>query len=189
MTLRHPDGTPFTAEDKRERKNRKRTPAPKFYPKTRAPRVDRVNMTEEEWMAHRKENQRDRSARYAMRFPGLTNGKLRKRRAEYPWYAMLLAAGDRSRNSGLEYNLTKEWAEKTYTGLCCLTNIPFITSYDKPAGKSGCRPYSPSIDRINPLKGYTRDNCRWVLFAVNSFKQQMTDQEMYAIAHALIANK
>jgi hypothetical protein len=54
------------------------------------------------------------------------------------------------------------------------------------AGKSGVRPYSPSIDRINPLKGYTQDNSRWVLTAVNSFKGEMSDAEMLTIARALV---
>jgi hypothetical protein len=82
-----------------------------------------------------------------------------------------------------------EWAEKTYTGVCALTGLPFINSAQAIAGKSGGRPYSPSIDRINPLKGYTQDNCRFVLFAVNSFKGTMSDPEMYHIARALISHQ
>ena len=158
----------------------------RFYPAQRAVRVDRSKMTEAEWMEHKRQKGRERCARWNERHPGVSNAALRKRRAENPWYAQLLAAGDRSRNSNLEYDLTAEWARATYTGVCVLTGLPFHVSYLEEAGKSGGRPYSPSIDRINPLKGYTQDNCRWVLFAVNSFKGTMTDQEMLTIARALI---
>jgi hypothetical protein len=146
-------------------------------------------MTEEEWLEHKRKKDCEKCARWNARNPGRSNANLRKRRAESPWYSSLLAAGDRSRKIGREFNLTKEWADKNYSGFCVLTGLPFQVSYDKPAEKSGGRPYSPSIDRINPLKGYTQDNCRFVLFAVNSFKGTMSDPEMYHIAKALLANQ
>ena len=164
----------------------KPNPQSRPYPQNRAPRVDRSKMTVEEWSEHIKQKDREKCARWNARNPGKSNAALRKRRAENPWYAQLLAAGDRSRNAGLEYNLTADWAKKTYTGFCALTGLPFRVSYQETAGKSGGRPYSPSIDRINPLTGYTQDNCRWVLFAVNSFKGTMSDAEMLTIARALV---
>lgn len=158
------------------------------YPEKRAPRVDRSKMTEEEWVEHKRKEGREKSARWAERNPGVTSAALRKRRAEYPWYSGLLAAGDRSRQKKHEFTLTAEWAEQTYTGHCSLTGIPFIIAARGPAGKSGLRTYSPSIDRINPLKGYTQDNSRWVLTAVNSFKGTMSDVEMFHIARALLSH-
>lgn len=163
-------------------------PKTRFYPETRAPRIDPSIMTPEELAIHKVKQQREKSARYNARHPGLTNGKLRGRRATFPWYGSLLAAGDRSRQRNHEFNLTAEWAAATYTGFCSLTGLPFINSAAQEAGTSGGRPYSPSIDRISPLKGYTQDNCRWVLFAVNSLKGTMTDAEMLTIARALTKN-
>ena len=156
------------------------------YPANRAPRVDRNKMTEEEWIAHKKQKDCEKCARWNERNPGKSNGNLRKRRGEQPWYSSLLHAGDRSRKHGHEHDLTADWARATYTGVCSLTGLPFVISALAPAGKSGLRPYSPSIDRINPLKGYTQDNCRWVLSAINSFKGEMSDAEMYHIARALL---
>lgn len=159
-----------------------------MYPNTRAARVDRSKMTVEEWEEHKRRKDCEKCARWNARNPGKSNGSLRKRRSEQPWYSSLLHAGDRSRKVGHEHDLTAEWARRTYTGACSLTGIPFHVSATLPAGKSGGRPYSPSIDRISPLKGYTQDNCRWVLFAVNSFKGTMTDAEMLTIARALTKN-
>jgi hypothetical protein len=160
-----------------------------FYPETRAPRVDLSTMTLEEQAEHKKQKDREKCARWNARNPGKSRGALRTRRGEYPWYQSLLAAGNRAHFKGLEHDLTKEWAERTFTGYCSLTGLPFINRAQGPAGKSGGVAYSPSIDRINPLKGYTQDNCRWVLFAVNSLKGTMTDAEMYHIAAALLAKR
>jgi hypothetical protein len=165
----------------------KPNPRARAYPAQRAARVDRSKMTLEEWAGHKRIKDCEKCARWNARNPGKSNSNLRRRRAENPWYSSLLHAGDRSRKNGLVYDLTIEWAIATYTGACSLTGIPFIISAQGPAGKSGLRPYSPSIDRINPLKGYTQDNCRWVLSAVNSFKGEMTDAEMLTIAKALLA--
>lgn len=159
------------------------------YPKNRAPRVDRSKMTAEEWAEHKRKKDCEKCARWNERHPGVSRAALRKRRAELPWYSSLIGSGQRARDNEVEYDLTAEWAKTTYTGACSLTGIPFIISAKEKAGKSGLRPYSPSIDRINPLKGYTQDNCRFVLFAVNSFKNTMSDAEMYYIAEALLANR
>jgi hypothetical protein len=159
------------------------------YPKNRAARVDRSKMTPEEWDEHKKKKDCEKCARWNARNPGKSNGNLRKRRGAFPWYSSLLHAGDRSRKVGHEHDLTVEWAIATYTGVCSLTGVPFVISALTPAGKCGVRPYSPSIDRINPLKGYTQDNCRWVLSAINSFKGEMSDAEMYHVALALLSRR
>lgn len=47
-------------------------------------------------------------------------------------------------------------------------------------------PTAISIDRINNSKGYTKKNVRLVCFAVNTFKQSMTDQKMLEMAKAIV---
>ena len=163
-----------------------------FYPPNRAARVDYSKMTEEERIGFIKQKDREKCARWNERHPGVSRAALRKRRAESPWYQAVFGSGQRARDRKLDHNLTKEWAIATYTGFCFLTGIPFVVAAKEKAGRSGGRTYSPSIDRINPLKGYTQDNCRWVLHAVNNFKGEMTDAEMLTVAKALVdrlANK
>lgn len=45
------------------------------------------------------------------------------------------------------------------------------------------------MDRIDSSKGYTQDNCRFILFAVNSFKGVGTDALMLEIAQALLERR
>jgi hypothetical protein len=167
----------------------KKNPNARPYPKNRAPRVDRAAMTEEEWVAHKRKKDCEKCARWNERNPGKSRAALRRRRHESPWYSSLRGSAQRAKDGGIECDINNAWAVETYNGVCSLTGIPFVISALGPAGRSGIRPYSPSIDRINPLKGYTQDNCRWVLSAINMFKGEMSDAEMYHIAEALLAKR
>lgn len=74
-------------------------------------------------------------------------------------------AKGRAKKYGHEFSLTKEWVkERIDAGTCELTGIKFIVG-SKIVGR--CGPYSPSIDRIDSFKGYTPDNCRVILWALN----------------------
>lgn len=66
------------------------------------------------------------------------------------------------------YNLCK-------TGKCDITGIGFNTT-------SGKNPCSPSLDRIVPKLGYVRGNVRVILWALNAFKNEWSDSEIYPIA-------
>jgi hypothetical protein len=106
-------------------------------------------------------------------------------RMKKPWQHLLCGARDRAKTKGIEFTLTKEWALATYTGRCAVTGYPFELRPFR--GKTGARSLSPSIDRIDPDKGYTPDNCRFVLWAVNAFKFTSSDVEMVELAQAIVA--
>lgn len=50
-------------------------------------------------------------------------------------------------------------------GRCMMTGLPFTD--EQVGSKAAAHPYRPSLDRIDPHKPYTRENCRLVLQAVN----------------------
>jgi len=61
----------------------------------------------------------------------------------------------------LEFRLTREWIqEKLNRGVCELTGIAFDMEGKRTQN-------SPSIDRISSKEGYTPENCRMVLWALN----------------------
>lgn len=57
-------------------------------------------------------------------------------------------------------------------GSCCKTGIKF--SFDKLKKQN---PYSPSPDRIDNSKGYTKDNVQWVVWIYNKIKGDFDEEE------------
>jgi len=108
-------------------------------------------------------------------------------RTAQPYRMLVLSAKGRARKKQVPYDLTVQWAQERWTGRCELTGIPFELAYGR--GKKGGRPLSPSLDRIDPAKGYTQGNCRFVLQAINAFKGTMPDEEMLRLAEALLRRK
>jgi len=92
------------------------------------------------------------------------------------------SAKKRCMKTGMVFNLDKAWVKQNYTGYCALTGIPFI-----PDGTRS--PYAVSLDRIDNQKGYLKNNCRFVLFGVNTFKGSGTDNDMYFIAERLLKKR
>jgi|SRR6185437_12966403 len=97
---------------------------------------------------------------------------------------LLYQAKARAKARGLPFDLTVEWAQRTFTGRCALTDVEFV-NYPVQIRGQGPKPYSASIDRIDPKKGYVQENCRFVIFAVNAFRGTLGDQGMYDLAHIL----
>ena len=75
---------------------------------------------------------------------------------------LLSSCRGRARRKGLEFDLTKEWLVPLLERPCPLTGIEF----DFEGGPRNLR--TPSVDRIDSSKGYTKDNCRVILWALNA---------------------
>lgn len=121
-----------------------------------------------------------REARLALR-----RGQFQKERLAAPWRSLLSSSKERAAKKRISFSLTEEWAASRWTGKCELTGIEFRLGQRGP----GPKPYSPSIDRINPTIGYDPDNCRFVLHTVNAMKGTLSDEEMYEIAEALLKQR
>jgi hypothetical protein len=95
------------------------------------------------------------------------------------------AARHRSKAKGIPVTITIEWIEEQLKlNRCAVTGLPFDW---KPAKRQN--PYSPSLDRIDSLKGYEPGNCRVVLFAVNTACGAWGEQVFREIATAWIAHQ
>lgn len=119
---------------------------------------------------------------YRTYYPGYAQKKM----TAQPWSTLLAGAKRRAKIKNIPFDLTPEWAAKRWTGYCELTRLPFSEPEKRVGYKN--RNMSPSIDRINPAGSYTQNNCRIILWAINCFKRDSSDAEMYEIAKALIAN-
>lgn len=98
---------------------------------------------------------------------------------------MLANAKARAKDKGLVITLTREWVrDQLDIGTCAVTGIPF----DMEVKLRGCghmAPWSPSLDRIEPSKGYTKENCRMVVWMYNCAKHISTDADVMRLASAL----
>lgn len=93
--------------------------------------------------------------------------RMQKQSVERALTAAVKGARQRSNAKGIGFDITATWLleQAQRQGFkCCLTSIPFYMPTD---AKSFRHPFAPSIDRINPSGGYTKDNVRLVVFAIN----------------------
>ncbi|MDE2097093.1 MAG: hypothetical protein KGL39_07595 [Patescibacteria group bacterium] len=108
-----------------------------------------------------------------------------KERNSLPWKGPVDAAIRRAKEKGLPCDIDYEWAKARWTGRCELSGIPFRV------GERGTGPkfFVASIDQIIPKGGYTKENSRFVLWAINAFKYDATDEDVYQVAEALFMRR
>lgn len=95
-----------------------------------------------------------------------------------------LGARDRANKHKLDFNITKEdlidlW--NIQNELCAISKIKMTHIIF-----SGRVPTNVSIDRINPLKGYTKGNVQLVCMAVNQMKNDLTMDELLFFCEEII---
>jgi hypothetical protein len=80
----------------------------------------------------------------------------------------------RAKEKGLEFNLELE--DIVYPENCPILNIKL----ERQTGH--LRGNSPSVDRINPAKGYTKDNVQVISQKANAMKHNATPEELILFA-------
>lgn len=131
------------------------------------------------WRANNRELLRARSKTYFRVY-------FEKTAATQPWLYLFRGARQRAKENNVPFDLDEAWAKQRWTGRCELTDLEFSPPEKRKGNK--LRNFSPSIDRIVGERGYTKDNCRFILWAVNSFKRDSSDADMYKTAVALVKN-
>jgi hypothetical protein len=98
-------------------------------------------------------------------------------RQTQPWRKLIWNARTRANRRNLAFDLTLEWIEARWTGNCECSQVPFEIF--------GSKLFAPSIDRIDPKKGYTQNNCRVILWGINMLKAHLDDAEVYRFLSAI----
>lgn len=89
----------------------------------------------------------------------------------------------------LPFDLDRAWVLRQLDEqkwACALTRIPFNWKRVEGARRRGFSWDAVSVDRIQHKRGYTKGNVRFILNAVNLFRNDGSDVRMYAIAAALL---
>jgi hypothetical protein len=151
-----------------------------------SPQGVKPRLTSKADLARKAANQRRRYSRHKNKINALFAELRTKPRGR----ALVLwcSAKHRAKRYKLQFDLPKEWIEdKLIKGCCDMTGIQFDLSTG--GGRRNRHPYAPSIDRINSSGGYTVDNCRVVIWHVNTALAQYGDEALYKLAEALVARR
>lgn len=92
------------------------------------------------------------------------------------------SARRRARQQDLEFNITECFIINLYEkqhGLCAMSGEKFLLA------KKDSVEFGPSIDRINPKKGYTKKNVRLVRFRLNIMKSNLSDKSLLEICQSI----
>lgn len=93
-------------------------------------------------------------------------------------------ARERAKERNIPFSLTLDHVMKHIEyGKCSITGLPFQINK-----REGMRtnPYAPSLDQIEPNKGYTNENIRVVIWAYNAMKNEMSDFEVWTICYHVV---
>lgn len=110
----------------------------------------------------------------------------RCKKTEQPWLFLLRGAKARAAEKGIDFDLDAEFIQSIWTNVCPVLNIPLVSAVHEsaPRGQSKSKPHdnSPTLDRIDPLKGYTKDNVVIMSYRANMIKNCGSAEEHYRIA-------
>lgn len=103
------------------------------------------------------------------------------KRKRNPVYDMWLNAKTRARKSGMEFDI--ELDDLVVPTICPVFGFPLVRN----KGSAGFN--SPSVDRIDNTKGYTKDNIWVISYKANEIKNRYSLEELDAVVTALKTRK
>ncbi len=149
------------------------------------------NANQAVWRAYRKswreKNVLKERARWrAWRMKNLSHLYERKRKPEYIAASIVQGARRRARAIGCAFRLNlKDIRVRVLRGVCEVTGARFAYERD-PRWRTN--PLAPSLDRVNPKKGYTRDNVKVVTWQYNVAKHEFGLEQFAAMALAFVTH-
>ena len=90
-------------------------------------------------------------------------------------------ARSRAKRDSVDFNLTQQYLESIVSDECPIFKIPFEWGVSG-LGSGKTKPNCPTLDRIQPDKGYVEGNVAFISYRANRIKDNGTMQEHYDIA-------
>jgi hypothetical protein len=97
---------------------------------------------------------------------------------------MLKNARNRAKDKNLPFDLDREFLQSIAPSHCPVFGIPLQWSCFR-SNKPGGLPDSPSLDRIDPSKGYTKDNVWIISHKANTIKSYASHEELKLVTEAV----
>ena len=109
-------------------------------------------------------------------------------------YSLFVHARGRASLKSIQFDLDYEWVlDRLKGGVCEATGIPFVFDHRDNGFSIVDRgmlrnPFTPSIDKTDPNKGYTKDNCKVVVYMYNTCKNAFSDEAVQYFCSAYVEN-
>lgn len=94
----------------------------------------------------------------------------------------------RSVKNNFNFDLDKDFIEQLFikqSGLCAVSKLKFVFEKDNNFKR---RPFAPSLDRIDPSKGYIKSNIRFVCVIVNLALNEFGDKSFDLMCRSYVKN-
>lgn len=91
----------------------------------------------------------------------------------------------RSKAKNIPYNLSLPYVRSIATDNCPVFGFPLEWNRQSSGKPSGPKYNSPSLDRIDPKKGYVKGNVVWISMKANSIKNDATIEELEKVTQWL----
>lgn len=100
---------------------------------------------------------------------------------------MLTRCKSQATKIGLEFDLDLEWFKHELgKGTCAVTGLDFVTPKYDPGARGKRNPWTPSVDRIDNTKGYSKSNCRLVVWMYNLAKSNYAEEDVMRMCGAIV---
>lgn len=99
-------------------------------------------------------------------------------------YNLIHSAKYRAGKAGLEFDLDIQWAINQ-PNVCKYTGME-LTYTNNGKNYTDRKPQTASIDKIDPTKGYTKDNCQIISWWFNCAKQQFSTKEVIELCAKVV---
>ncbi len=129
------------------------------------------------------DSDRERTRRWSAENPESSRKATRRWNAQNPARKLLNQCRNSAKARGRECTITVEMIEGMLAPMTCsATGLPLTWEH---GGDSARNPWAPSIDRIDPTKGYVDSNVRVVCVLYNLARNNFPDEAVMTMARAL----
>lgn len=97
---------------------------------------------------------------------------------------MITKARERAKNKNLPFDIDHEYVRSIVVSHCPVFGIPLEWSVQRGKGSVQLA-NSPSLDRIDPTKGYVKGNVWIISSKANTFKSYATHEELKILTEAV----
>lgn len=151
----------------------------------RCPVCHKVNKSKFKLCQKCRDKKREAFQAYRKNHPNKVKSYTKKRQKKLeniPWVRAIYTAKARAKRLNLQFDLTIDYLKSIWVddgSLCPVLGIPMYSTSDTLDS-------IPSVDRIDPTRGYVQDNIRIISYRANTLKSNASSKELFLVYQDLL---